>query len=100
MLPSSFFGGPQMGFLAYLGLQPILGEVAADMEPGPVVAYVDGVKINAPAPVAHAAYMSLRELPRTLLGLEEEPTKGPVIWEGPGLNAPSHLAWCGFPPSS
>ena len=71
-------------FLACLGLQPILEEVAADMESGFVVAYVDDVKINAPAPVAHAAYMSLRELSRTLLGLEEEPTKGSVIWEGPG----------------
>ena len=71
-------------FLACLGLQPILQEVASGMPAGFVVAYVDDVKILAPASIAHAAYVRLATLARTRLGLEEVPSKGSVIWEGPG----------------
>ena len=71
-------------FLACLGLQPILEEVASGMASGFVAAYVDDVKISAPASVAHAAYIRLCELARARLGLEEDPTKGSVIWEGLG----------------
>ena len=73
-------------FLACLGLQPVLREVASDMIAGFVVAYVDDVKIVAPAPIAHmhAAYVRLATLVHARLGLEEVPSKGSVIWEGPG----------------
>ena len=71
-------------FLASLGLQPVLQEVAESMPCGIVVAYCDDVKLVGPPAVAHAAYAKLKSLCQQLLGLEEQPAKGSVLWEGEG----------------
>ena len=69
-------------FLAALGLQPVLEEVARHMPCGMIGAYIDDVKIVAPIIVAHAAYERLKQLAHERLGLVEVPSKGSVMWEG------------------
>ena len=71
-------------FLAALGLQPILEDVARSMPSGLLGAYCDDVRICGPIDVAHAAYSRLITQARALLGCEEVPSKGSVMWEGEG----------------
>ena len=71
-------------FLSSLGLQPVLREVAAGMQCGLVAAFCDDVKICGPPKVAHQAYVTLIELARECLGIEEVPSKGSLMWEGEG----------------
>jgi hypothetical protein len=71
-------------FLACLGLQPQLEEVAATMTDGAVLAYMDDVKVMGPVDEAKAAYAALVGLCADRLGIEEVPSKGSVVWAGPG----------------
>ena len=71
-------------FLASLGLQPVLQKVASKMSCGSVSAYCDDVKICAPTKVALEAYNTLTRLAKELLGIDEVPSKGSIMWEGEG----------------
>ena len=66
-------------FLAALGLQPVLEEVARHMPCGMIGAYIDDVKVVAPITVARAAYERLKRL-----GLVEVPYTGSAMREGEG----------------
>ena len=77
-------GCPFGSFLAALGLQPILQEVASHMTDGMLLAYMDDVKIVAPVAVAHTAYERLKQLAQQRLNIEEVPAKGSIMWEGEG----------------
>ena len=54
------------------------------MPSGLLGAYCDDVRICGPIDVAHAAYSRLITQARALLGCEEVPSKGSVMWEGEG----------------
>ena len=84
-------------FLASLALQPILVRVAQSMTHGMVAAYCDDVKIVGPCSAARDAYAMVCRLARDELGIEEDPTKGSVMWEGEGSPNPDDLAL--FPPA-
>ena len=71
-------------FLSSLGLQPVLETVARDMLCGFVAAYCDDVKICGPTDVALKAYKTLITKASELLGIDEVPSKGSVMWEGEG----------------
>ena len=54
------------------------------MTHGMVAAYCDDVKIVGPCSDARDAYAMVCRLARDELGIEEDPTKGSVMWEGEG----------------
>ena len=55
-------------------------------------AYCADVKIVGPCSTARDAYAMVCRLARDELGIEEDPTKGSVMWEGNGSPNPDDLA--------
>ena len=67
------------------------------MPRGTVAAYCDDAKIVGPCSVAHDAYAMVRRLAHDELGIEEDPTKGSIVWEDGGSPNPDDLTL--FPPA-